>query len=141
MPNKIKNKKVVFGWLKKAEDDLSFAKIALKETNFCDHICFLSQQAVEKYLKAVIIVSKGNLAKKEKTHNLIYLAQRCKQVLSLKKFESDLRKLSNAYITARYPSNGYVKFSKDEARNCLKSAEKVIDFIKNGVDFTLYLNN
>lgn len=73
MPNKIKNKKVIFGWLRKAEDDLSFAKDTLKETTYYDHVCFLSQQAVEKYLKAVIIISRGTLTKKEKTHNLIYL--------------------------------------------------------------------
>ena len=58
---KIKNKKLILGWLKKAEDDLSFAKMAFKETEFYDHVCFLSQQAVEKYLKMVIVASKGEL--------------------------------------------------------------------------------
>jgi len=47
MPNKdkIKNKKIIFAWLQKGEDDLSFAKMAFKETNFYDHVCYLSQQA------------------------------------------------------------------------------------------------
>jgi len=40
MPNRIKNKKVIFGWLRKAEDDFSFAKSALKETEFYDQFVF-----------------------------------------------------------------------------------------------------
>jgi len=138
MPNKIKNKKVVLAWLRKAEDDLSFAKDTFKETNYTDHVCYLSQQAAEKYLKAVIIISKGGITKKEKTHNLIYLTQICKAKLNLKDFESSLRKLSNAYISARYPSDTYVKFSKKEAKECLEKAQEIIDFIKDKIDFSIY---
>lgn len=141
MPNKTKNKKVIFGWLRKAEDDLSFAEDTLKDTTYYDHVCFLSQQAVEKYLKAVIIISKGTLTKKEKTHNLIYLAKICKSTLDLKDFESHLRKLTNVYIPARYPSNGYTKFSKKEAKECFKMAEEVIGFTKSKVDFSVYYDN
>lgn len=138
MPNKVKNKRVIFGWIQKAEDDFSLAEVTLEETDFFDHVCFLSQQAVEKYLKAVIIILKGRLAKKEKTHNLIYLAKICKGILDLKDFEAHLRKLTNAYIPARYPMNGYTKFSENEARECLKIAEEVTDFIKSKIDFSIY---
>ena len=140
MLNKIlKNKKMIQGWVGKAEDDLAFAKDAFKETKFYDHVCFLSQQAVEKYLKVVIIMTTGVLTKKQKTHNLIYLAQICKKVLDLSKFEVELRKLTNAYIPARYPMNGYTKFSKKDARECLESTEKVIEFIKSEINFSIYL--
>lgn len=77
MRSKIKNKRIIFGWLRKAEDDLSFAKRTLEETDFYDHVCYLSQQAVEKYLKAIIIIQKGGITKKEKTHNLIYFSTIC----------------------------------------------------------------
>jgi hypothetical protein len=36
------------------------------------------------------------------------------------------------------PSNGYTKFSKKEAQECLKSAEEIIEFIKNKIDFSIY---
>jgi HEPN domain-containing protein len=52
MPNRIKNKKLISGWLQKAEDDLAFARNTLKETEFYDHVCFLAEQTVEKYLKS-----------------------------------------------------------------------------------------
>ncbi len=139
MPNsKIKNKKVIYGWLRKAEDDLSFAKNTIEETNFYDHVCYLSQQAVEKYLKAVIIIQTGELTKKQKTHNLLYLSQICKKTINLEDFREDLRILTEAYIPARYPFNGYTKAAEEDAQNCLKSAERVIDFIKNKIDFSIY---
>lgn len=78
---KTRNKKLILGWLRKAEDDLAFAESSFKETEFYDHICFLSEQAVEKYLKAIIIISKGRLSKKERTHNLIYLSNLCKKLI------------------------------------------------------------
>jgi len=80
---KIKNKKIIFAWLQKAEDDLSF---------------------------------------------------------DLKNFRKDLRILTEAYIPSRYPSNGYTKASKEDAKQCLKSAEKIIDLIKTKMDFSIYYN-
>ena len=125
--------------MQKAEDDLAFAKIAFEETEFYDHVCFLSQQAVEKYLKAIIVISRGRLRKQEKTHNLIYLANLCKkQKIDLSDFEKDLRRLTEAYIPARYPTNGYVKFTREEAKECLKSAQKVLESIKSKIDFSIY---
>lgn len=138
MKNKIKNKKVIFGWLQKAEDDLNFAKRTLKETDFFDHVCYLAQQAVEKYLKTIIIIQKGGITKKEKTHNLIYLSQVCREKVDLKNFRKDLRILTEAYIPARYPSNGYTKSSKADARKCLESAERIINFLKTKIDFSVY---
>lgn len=136
--NNLKNKKMVWGWLQKAGDDLSFARDAFKETTYYDHVCFLSQQAVEKYIKALVIIANGCLTKEDKTHNLIYLMRVCRKILDLKQFEGALRQLSNAYIPARYPSNGYVKFNRQEAKACLEKAEEVIDFIQSKVDFGPY---
>jgi len=136
---KIKNKSLILGWLKKAEDDLAFARSAFQKTEFYGHVCFLSEQAVEKYLKVIIVITTGKLRKKEKTHNLIYLANLCKkQGLDLSDFEKHLRKLTEVYIPARYPANGYIKFNKKEAKECLKSAQQVIGFIKSKIDFSIY---
>jgi len=96
--NKITNKKIILGWLKKGDDDLNFAKSAFEETEFYDHVCFLSQQAVEKYLKAIVIINRGELRKQDKTHNLIYLANLCKKEVDLSDFEEELRKLSDVWI-------------------------------------------
>ena len=97
----LKNKTIIAAWIQKTEDDLSFAKDAFADTEYYDHICVLAQQAVEKYLKASIILGKGFLSKKEKTHNLIFLSGLCGNYgLNLDRFEENLRRLSEAYIPA-----------------------------------------
>ncbi|MDO9399147.1 MAG: HEPN domain-containing protein [bacterium] len=137
---KIKNKSNIKAWLLKAEDDLAFAKAAFKETDFNDHICFLAQQSVEKYLKAVIIKTKGNLQQKEKTHNLKYLAEICQKFdLDLSDFEKELRLLSEVYIPARYPAGEYLKFKREDAKKSIEIAEEIIRFIKENIDFSVYL--
>ena len=127
----LKNKTIIAAWIQKAEDDLSFAKDAFADTEYYDHICVLAQQAAEKYLKAVIILGKGFLSKKERVHNLIYLSNLCKNYgLDLSQFEEELRRLSEAYIPARYPVGNLINFTKKDAKECLGDAQKIINFIK-----------
>jgi HEPN domain-containing protein len=42
-------------WFVKAKADLDFAKLGFKETKHYGQICFLCQQAVEKYLKGFLV--------------------------------------------------------------------------------------
>ena len=128
---KSQNISIVSGWIQKAEDDLSFAKDAFADTEYYDHICVLAQQAAEKYLKAVIILGKGFLSKKERVHNLIYLSNLCKNYgLDLSQFDEELRRLSEAYIPARYQVGNLINFTKKDAKECLGDAQKIINFIK-----------
>jgi len=135
----LKNKTIIAAWIQKTEDDLSFAKDAFADTEYYDHICVLAQQAVEKYLKASIILGKGFLSKKERVHNLIYLSNLCKNYgLDLSQFEEELRGLSEAYIPARYPVGNLIKFTKKEAQMCLNDAKEIIGFIKRKINLSVY---
>lgn len=110
-------------WIDKADDDLSFARAALRETEFYEHICFLAEQAVEKYFKAFIVKSKGRLRVEDKTYNLIYLSNVCKECgLDLADLEKELRWLSEIYIPSRYPMHLEIKFSKSDAQEAIKIA-------------------
>lgn len=134
------NKTLIKAWLQKADDDFNFAKRTFEETEYYDHVCFLSEQAAEKYLKAVVLIIKKEIRPQDKTHNLIYLSAIGKEAgLNLDDLEEDLRKLQEAFIPSRYPANGYVKFTKEEAKECLESAEKIIDSIKEQINFSQYL--
>lgn len=125
------NKNLIKPWLEKGKEDFLFAKATLKDSKFFSHVCYLAQQAVEKYLKALILLKKGEITKKEKTHNLIYLAQQCKPLIDLSSLEKELRILSQVYIPARYPDEAHLQaFSKKEAKECLEKAERVMNFIK-----------
>ncbi len=130
MKNKI-DKELINAWLYKGKEDLLFAKVAFEETNFYSQICCLCQQAVEKYIKAVILAEKGEIAKKDKIHNLNILAKKCKSLIDLSQFNEELRVLTQAYIPARYPDESHFKvFSKEEARESIEVAEKIINFIE-----------
>jgi len=134
MPNRKFIQDLIRPWLEKGREDLLFAKVALKENKFYSHVCYLSQQAVEKYLKALILLKKGEITKKEKTHNLIYLAQKCKTLIDLSNFEKELRILSQVYIPARYPDEAHLKaFSEKEAKECLEIAKKILTHIENWI--------
>ena len=129
------NKEMLNAWMYKGKDDLLFAKAAFKETEFYSQICCLCQQAVEKYIKAAILATKGEIAKEDKIHNLNILAKRCKPLADLSRFEKDLRILTQSSIPARYPEESHLEvFSENEAKKCIEIAEKVIGFIEEKLE-------
>lgn len=77
------DKEIVGAWTRKGKDDLLFAKAAFKETEFYSQICCLCQQAVEKYLKVVLLAINGKITKKDKIHNLNILAKKCGSLIDL----------------------------------------------------------
>ena len=125
------DKEFIRNWMYKGKDDLLFAKAAFKETEFYSHICCLCQQAVEKYIKAIILSIEGEITKEDKIHNFNILAKKCKSLVDLSRFNEELRVLTQAYIPARYPNESELKvFSKEEAKYSIEIAEEVINFIE-----------
>jgi HEPN domain-containing protein len=91
-----------------------------------DAICFHSQQAVEKYLKAYLVFRGTDF---NKTHNLEYLLEICTEKDS--NFAIiDVGDLSFYAVEARYPDDFYIPTEK-EARECLDKARAVKDFVFN----------
>src|SRR3989442_10291236 len=60
-------------WLARAEDDLSFAQLGFREKYF-SQVCFLSQQVVEKALKAFLL-AKGRSY--PRVHKVVELTSLC----------------------------------------------------------------
>ncbi len=90
-------RKEIENWWKQGNNDLEKAKVLFKSKNY-DGTSFYCQQAVEKTLKALIL-----LKSKEKNiegHSLVYLGK----VANLpKEYFSGLKKLSPQYFISRYP--------------------------------------
>ncbi|MCP5102584.1 MAG: HEPN domain-containing protein [bacterium] len=114
-------------WLIKANNDLKVAENEIElspEDMVTDAICFHSQQAVEKYLKAYLVFQSIDF---DKTHNLEYLLETC-----IEKDEDfsqiDVGDLSFYAVEARYPDDFYIPTRK-EAGECLERARKVKEFI------------
>ncbi|MBI5286230.1 MAG: HEPN domain-containing protein [Deltaproteobacteria bacterium] len=121
--------KVVKEWLNKADEDLNFAKINLKEeNNFYAQICFHFQQAAEKYLKSFIVAYDLEF---EKMHNLINLLKVCsKKEPSLLSLMDKCEALNTAYVDTRYPVHWPTDYSREKALRLQKAAEDIAQTIK-----------
>jgi HEPN domain-containing protein len=119
-------------WLTKAANDLKVAENELKvptENMVTDAICFHSQQAVEKYLKAYLITRDVEFGK---THNLEFLLELCiKEDPEFKKI--DVGNLSFFAVEARYPDEFYIP-SLDEAQEYVVIVRQVKEFVLGKLD-------
>ena len=87
-------------------------------------ICFHSQQAVEKFIKAFLITKNVDF---ERTHNLEFLLEMC--INQDGEFrEIELGNLSFYAVEIRYPDEFHIP-SVEEAETCLELARNVKNFI------------
>ena len=122
-------------WLARAEDDLSFAQLGLREKYF-SQVCFLSQQVVEKAFKAFLL-AKGRSY--PRVHKVIELANLCFEIeKDLDPLKNDLKLLDEFYIPTRYPDaipgsspSGVPEFADAEA--ALQTATKILGLVRNRI--------
>lgn len=87
-------------WLDFAAEDLAVARLVLGEGHFA-HVCFLSQQCIEKALKAFLI---AKLNQYPRIHNLTDLLTQCVVIdSSFSQFATDCVTVDQYYIPMRYP--------------------------------------
>jgi HEPN domain-containing protein len=120
-------------WFHFAEEDLRMAKLALKEGIY-NQVCFHSQQAVEKALKAHL---ESNNVMPPKTHKIVDLISKIKTEM-FKDLRNNLILLDRFYIPTRYPdalpgslSEGLPR--KEDAEESLKLAVKIVERVKKGM--------
>jgi HEPN domain-containing protein len=86
-------------WLDFTKEDLKMAELAFEEEIY-NQVCFHSQQAVEKILKA-LIEEKEEVPKE---HRLLKLSRICGQLrYNLEEFQEDFEFLDKFYTSTRYP--------------------------------------
>ncbi len=114
-------------WLFRANEDIAVIE-SLSSTNiefYTSTICFHSQQAVEKFLKAFLIFHDVDFPK---THDLDYLILEC-QKIDNSFMDIDLKSLSDFGVSIRYPDDFYVPEVKEtreyieiskEIKNCIE---------------------
>ncbi|MEK9130042.1 MAG: HEPN domain-containing protein [Patescibacteria group bacterium] len=118
-------------WFKIANNDFGFAKSSFEDGDeYYAQICFLFHQAIEKYLKGYLII-KNKIP--EKTHDLSFLIEGCKQFnLKFKKFKLECEEINKYYIPSRYPVH-WIEVKKENTKRAFESAEKIIKFIKENI--------
>jgi HEPN domain-containing protein len=120
---------VVRQWLARADDDLAFAEVNLREgSTFYAQICFHFHQAAEKYLKAFIVAHDLEF---EKVHNLMHLLRLCaKKEPSLTRLLDHCETLNTAYIDTRYPVHWPTNYTKEKAVQANDSAKAIAAALK-----------
>lgn len=107
-------------WIAKAEADRATARRefrARRQTNF-DAVCFHSQQCIEKYLKARLILADIGFPK---THNLVLLLSLLQKAEPFwQPWKESLAKLTAFAVTFRYPGESA---ERADAAEALKIAE------------------
>ncbi len=118
-------------WLAKASEDLTVARLVIKEDHTA-HACFLSQQCIEKSLKAYLIAKANDYPH---AHKLVDLLKKCEQFDSaFSDFLSDCIVVDQYYIPTRYPDGvpgtapGGTP-SETEAKEAISAAERILDFV------------
>lgn len=116
-------------WWELAEADLDSAKVNLQAGRFYV-TAFLSQQCVEKGLKAVWIHQRRHMP--PKTHNLPELAE---ELSVYSQFETAFLRLNPLYVSTRYPdaANGVPSrnYNRALAEEILHDAEEVMAWCRD----------
>lgn len=117
-------------WLDFAAEDLKAAEISLAE-NLPNIVCFHSQQAVEKSLKALYL---SCFATTPKTHDLEVIFTKLREkVAGLSGFEEKIRYLNKFYVPTRYPDA--LPGSLPEGLPDVKDAQEALSLAKEILEF------
>jgi len=113
-------------WIEKADHDLGSAKIIYSYLpDYSDTIAFHCQQAVEKYIKSVLLF---NNIEFQRSHDLIYLLDLASQKIEVpgKWFKSAA--ILNGYgVQIRYPET-VITLTKEEIESAIQIAEEFRKF-------------
>jgi HEPN domain-containing protein len=127
------NRKIICGrWFKKGdEDELGILSMLKHRDTTPGIVCFLSQQLVEKYLKALLIFHDQEL---EKIHDLVRLENKLVDLIpEIRDFHEELKKLNRYYIETRYVGD-YPDFFWNDAEEAYDAAKKIKDFVLKKVN-------
>lgn len=109
-------------WIEKADHDLGSAKVIyLHLPDYFDTIAFHCQQAVEKYIKAILVFHNVEF---QRSHDLVYLLELLSHKIEID--ELKFRKafsLNNFGVQIRYP-NKIIKLTKEELETAIQIAEE-----------------
>jgi HEPN domain-containing protein len=121
-------------WIEKADHDLGTAKlIFLHIPDYFDTIAFHCQQAVEKYLKAILVYHEIDF---QRSHNLVYLLDLVSRKIEIDEQTYDKGILLNGFsVQIRYP-DATIYLTKDELETSVQIAEFFREFMINSMGLT-----
>lgn len=116
-------------WFVKGSGDLRTAETAFKydKDPATATLCYLCQQATEKYLKGFLVFN-GKIP--PKIHDLLELLTLCLDIdADFKHLREDVGALNRYVIEPRYPLRPLIHYSREETEGAIQSIWKVIHFV------------
>ena len=112
--------------IKRSKEFLDAAKERIKKKSW-DLACFMAEQAVQLFLKAIILETGGEYPR---THSLRELFAMIGFLTEneIKYDRKALAFLEGAYFSLRYLS---ITYNEEDARNAIKTAEEVVNIVEN----------
>lgn len=122
-------------WFYQADHDLGSAKIIFQHIpSYFEIIAFHCQQAVEKYIKGILVFYDLEF---KKTHDLVFLLDLLADKTDVsEELYSKALSLEGFGVDIRYP-NHKIHLTKEELENTIKIAEEFREFIKMKFDFNI----
>jgi HEPN domain-containing protein len=123
------------GWLNKADHDLGTA-IVINEhiSEYSDTLAFHCQQAVEKYIKCLLL---KNSISFRRSHDLRYLLDLLEEVVPVSEDLFDkIIKLNAFSVEIRYPDI-VIEVSQDDRESAISTAKEVREFLKAHIGFEI----
>ncbi len=114
-------------WLRYARGDLALAQVSLPEDSFYELLCFHAQQAVEKALKAVLII---NNISYPKTHNIRTLLDLLPKEIVLPADVDAAAILTDYAVSGRYPDE-VEEVSEEEYQEAVRLALVVVQWAES----------
>ncbi len=118
-------------WLDFSIEDLTVARLVFDKEHFA-HSCFLSQQCIEKALKAFLL---AKLNQYPRIHNLTDLLAQCASLdIGFTQFIAECITVDQYYIPTRYPAGLPDSLASGppgnkHAKTALDAAEKILQFV------------
>lgn len=128
----MKNRKQALEWLKRAESNLSQARLGQESSEILlEDLCFCAQQASEKALKALCI---SRNIPYPRTHDIGYLLDLLEEKgISVPPNISNARELTQYAVETRYPG-AYEPVTKSEYLATLKMAQSLVSWVKEKIE-------
>ena len=114
-------------WLRYARGDLALAQVSLPEDSFYELLCFHAQQAVEKAVKAVLII---NNISYPKTHNIRTLLDLLPKEIVLPADVDAAAILTDYAVSGRYPDE-VDEVNEEEYQEAVRLAEAVVQWAES----------
>ncbi len=109
-------------WLQRAKSDLALSGVARPPEVMYNELCFHAQQAIEKSLKAVLILEHIEF---KRTHHIGYLLKLLPQKIISPPEALEAASLTSYAVMTRYPGD-YEEITKTNHQDALRIAENVV---------------